>query len=172
MFTNHKSEVLSYECCIIILYWLLDISRENCVNILVTQTHLVPSLSKVLINGLGHLFPIENIYSAAKVGKDSIFERLQQKFGKKCTFVVIGDGKDEEEAAKKVLDFNLVMMIKSSIIFLVPKTNRYLSIPDSFKCHSGESAVIPTWRPCSMLCIWTVCDIQSASRWETTAKTG
>ena len=25
-----------------------------------------------------------------------------QKYGKNCTFVVIGDGKDEESAAKKV----------------------------------------------------------------------
>lgn len=43
--------------------------RVNCVNVLVTQTQLVPGLAKVLLYGLGSLFPIENIYSSTKVGK-------------------------------------------------------------------------------------------------------
>jgi hypothetical protein len=43
--------------------------RENCVNVLVTTTQLVPALAKVLLFGLGHVFPIENIYSATKIGK-------------------------------------------------------------------------------------------------------
>lgn len=36
------------------------------------------------------------------VGYENVFEKLMQKFGKNCTFVVIGDGRDEESAAKKV----------------------------------------------------------------------
>lgn len=44
-------------------------SRENCVNVLVTTTQLVPALAKVLLFGLGEVFPIENIYSATKIGK-------------------------------------------------------------------------------------------------------
>jgi eyes absent homolog 1 len=43
--------------------------RENCVNVLVTTTQLVPALSKVLLFGLGGVFPIENVYSATKIGK-------------------------------------------------------------------------------------------------------
>jgi hypothetical protein len=43
--------------------------RENCVNVLVTTTQLVPALAKVLLFGLGQVFPIENIYSATKIGK-------------------------------------------------------------------------------------------------------
>ena len=43
--------------------------RPNCVNVLVTTTHLVPALGKVLLYGLGSIFPIENIYSAMKVGQ-------------------------------------------------------------------------------------------------------
>lgn len=43
--------------------------RENCVNVLVTTTQLVPALAKVLLYGLGQIFPIENIYSANKIGK-------------------------------------------------------------------------------------------------------
>lgn len=43
--------------------------RSNCVNILVTTTQLIPALAKVLLYGLGIVFPIENIYSATKIGK-------------------------------------------------------------------------------------------------------
>lgn len=44
-------------------------SRSNCVNILVTTTQLIPALAKVLLYGLGIVFPIENIYSATKIGE-------------------------------------------------------------------------------------------------------
>lgn len=43
--------------------------RNHCINILVTTTQLVPALSKVLLFGIGGIFPIENIYSASKIGK-------------------------------------------------------------------------------------------------------
>lgn len=75
-------------------------SRSNCVNVLVTTTQLVPALAKVLLFGLGGVFPIDNIYSATKIGKESCFERIVTRFGRKCTYVVIGDGQDEESAAK------------------------------------------------------------------------
>lgn len=42
--------------------------RKNCVNVLITTTQLVPALAKVLLYGLGEVFPIENIYSATKIG--------------------------------------------------------------------------------------------------------
>ncbi|XP_065600504.1 eyes absent homolog 3 isoform X2 [Cyrtonyx montezumae] len=80
---------------------LLIQSRKNCVNILITTTQLVPALAKVLLYGLGEVFPIENIYSATKIGKESCFERIVSRFGKKVTYVVIGDGHDEEVAAKQ-----------------------------------------------------------------------
>ncbi|XP_063907929.1 eyes absent homolog 2-like isoform X2 [Zophobas morio] len=75
-------------------------SRTNCVNVLVTTTQLIPALAKVLLFGLGGVFPIDNIYSATKIGKESCFERIVARFGRKCTYVVIGDGQDEEAAAK------------------------------------------------------------------------
>ncbi|KAM6428745.1 protein phosphatase EYA3 isoform 1-T2 [Liasis olivaceus] len=87
---------------------LLIQSRKNCVNVLITTTQLVPALAKVLLYGLGEVFPIENIYSATKIdvctflaGKESCFERIISRFGKKVTYVVIGDGRDEEMAAKQ-----------------------------------------------------------------------
>uniref|UniRef100_A0A671WW47 Eyes absent homolog n=1 Tax=Sparus aurata TaxID=8175 RepID=A0A671WW47_SPAAU len=76
-------------------------SRPNCVNVLVTTTQLIPALSKVLLYGLGSAFPIENIYSATKTGKESCFERVSQRFGRRAVYVVIGDGAEEEAVAKK-----------------------------------------------------------------------
>uniref|UniRef100_A0A8C3A6S2 Eyes absent homolog n=1 Tax=Cyclopterus lumpus TaxID=8103 RepID=A0A8C3A6S2_CYCLU len=73
-------------------------SRSNCVNVLVTTTQLIPALAKVLLYSLGSVFPVENIYSATKIGKESCFERIVSRFGTNITYVVIGDGKDEEHA--------------------------------------------------------------------------
>ncbi|XP_015182853.1 PREDICTED: eyes absent homolog 4 [Polistes dominula] len=74
--------------------------RSHCINILVTTTQLVPALSKVLLFGIGGIFPIENIYSASKIGKESCFGRVVARFGRRCTYVVIGDDSDEETAAR------------------------------------------------------------------------
>ncbi|XP_061934328.1 eyes absent homolog 4 isoform X1 [Apis cerana] len=74
--------------------------RSDCINILVTTTQLVPALSKVLLFGIGGIFPIENIYSASKIGKESCFGRVVARFGRRCTYVVIGDDTDEETAAR------------------------------------------------------------------------
>uniref|UniRef100_A0A3Q2PUL2 Eyes absent homolog n=1 Tax=Fundulus heteroclitus TaxID=8078 RepID=A0A3Q2PUL2_FUNHE len=78
-----------------------SLSSFNCVNVLVTTTQLIPALAKVLLYSLGSVFPIENIYSATKIGKESCFERIMQRFGRKVVYVVIGDGVEEEQAAKK-----------------------------------------------------------------------
>lgn len=47
-------------------------SRTNCVNVLVTTTQLIPALAKVLLFGLGGVFPIDNIYSATKIGNINV----------------------------------------------------------------------------------------------------
>ena len=49
-------------------------TRPNCVNVIVTQTQLVASLTKVLLFGLAPTFDVENIYSAAKCGKNNLLE--------------------------------------------------------------------------------------------------
>ncbi|XP_011354503.1 eyes absent homolog 4 isoform X5 [Pteropus vampyrus] len=76
-------------------------TRSNCVNVLVTTTQLIPALAKVLLYSLGGAFPIENIYSATKIGKESCFERIVSRFGTNITYVVVGDGRDEEHAANQ-----------------------------------------------------------------------
>ena len=55
-----------------LFYCLFLPYRKNCVNVLITTTQLVPALAKVLLYGLGEIFPIENIYSATKIGTVSI----------------------------------------------------------------------------------------------------
>lgn len=35
-------------------------------------------------------------------GKESCFERIASRFGRKPVYVVVGDGRDEEMAAKQV----------------------------------------------------------------------
>ena len=77
-------------------------ARPNNVNVLVTTTQLVPALAKLLLYGLGGVFDIENVYSATKIGKESCFERISSRFGRKCTYVVVGDRQEEESAAKQV----------------------------------------------------------------------
>ncbi|CAH1391377.1 unnamed protein product [Nezara viridula] len=78
-------------------------ARERCLNILVTGTQLVPALAKLLLFDVGKVFPIENIYSATKIGKQGCFQRIVSRFANsKCTYVVIGDGMEEENAAKEM----------------------------------------------------------------------
>uniref|UniRef100_A0A3Q1IAT6 Eyes absent homolog n=1 Tax=Anabas testudineus TaxID=64144 RepID=A0A3Q1IAT6_ANATE len=84
-------------CVHALIVWALS----NCVNILVTTTQLIPALAKVLLYGLGIVFPIENIYSATKIGKESCFERVIQRFGRKVVYIVVGDGVEEEQGSKK-----------------------------------------------------------------------
>ena len=52
---------------------------------------MVAALTKIMLYGLGPLFPVENVYSSAKIGKDACFERIMSKFGRKSTYVVVGN---------------------------------------------------------------------------------
>ncbi|CAF4854429.1 unnamed protein product [Rotaria sp. Silwood1] len=79
-----------------------SVVKKNCINVLVTTCPLVQGLSKVLLYGLGSVFDVENIYSATKIGRENCFERIHTRFGRKPTYVVIGDGRDEELAAKQL----------------------------------------------------------------------
>ena len=68
-------------------------SQPHHITIIITPLYLqlVAALTKILLFGLGPLFPVENVYSATKIGKDACFERIMQKFGRKSTYVVIGE---------------------------------------------------------------------------------
>ena len=51
-------------------------------------------------------------------GKESCFERIVSRFGRKCTYVVVGDGRDEESAAKQVSSISLSSESPCLFVFL------------------------------------------------------
>lgn len=67
--SGHCSGLLILKTYLSTVFLSLGSHRTNCVNILVTTTQLIPALAKVLLYGLGIVFPIENIYSATKIGE-------------------------------------------------------------------------------------------------------
>ncbi len=75
---------------------------ENCTNVLLSNEPLVPTLAKLLLTNSAPLFPIDNVYSASKVGKDTCIDRIRNKYGKKCTFLMITSNAQTAEIAKKV----------------------------------------------------------------------
>jgi hypothetical protein len=60
------------------------------ISCIIFTVQLVAALTKILLFGLGPIFPVENVYSATKIGKEACFERIATKFGRKSTYVVIG----------------------------------------------------------------------------------
>ena len=80
---------------------------------------------KSVINRKAVCFPL-------LAGKESCFERIISRFGKKVTYVVIGDGRDEEFAAKQV-DFNLhVSTFKTQVVTAIYLFVYKLSNPEKF----------------------------------------
>lgn len=47
-------------------------------------------------------FPLPLFSFVLMAGKETCFERIVTRFGRKSTYVVIGDGQDEEVAAKNL----------------------------------------------------------------------
>ena len=79
---------------------------------MVTTTQLVPAIAKCMLYELGPVFNIDNVYSATKIGKESCFERIIQRFGKNVTYVCVGDGREEEIAAKTVRKIIISHLLK------------------------------------------------------------
>ena len=65
-------------------------------------------------------------------GKESCFERIVSRFGTNITYVVIGDGKDEEHAASQV-NKRLQNVDPSDLVTLLPPPFVYL-----FFCRKRE----------------------------------
>ncbi|KAI3424881.1 hypothetical protein D9Q98_008265 [Chlorella vulgaris] len=90
---------------------LADCSRQLCdssaedrevVHVAVTSGQLVPSLAKLLLFKLGaHIAPT-NVWSSRHCGKAACFDLVRRRFGPACTYVAIGDGMEEDEAAAEI----------------------------------------------------------------------
>lgn len=67
---KHEIEIMTDNWATLVTSCLnLIAQRENCVNVLVTTTQLVPAVAKVMLFGLSGVFPVENIYSTNKIGE-------------------------------------------------------------------------------------------------------
>ena len=75
---------------------------------------------------IGPLFPVENVYSATKIGKEACFERIQSKFGRKSTYVVVGEIRQ--------LYFSSQLYL-SSQLFLSPVRSKNFVFQVNFVCR-------------------------------------
>lgn len=66
------------------------------------QKHEESILNKKLKSYSNELPKLYMFYDFCSLGKESCFERIIQRFGRKVVYVVIGDGVEEEQGAKKV----------------------------------------------------------------------
>ncbi len=77
-----------------------DAAAAGCVNVLVTAGCLLPTLAKLLLFGLDHLFPAGVIFSARREGKAACFARIAARFGPGARYLAVGDGAEEAAAAR------------------------------------------------------------------------
>lgn len=56
----------------------------------VTSGQLVPSLAKLLLFRLADHIGAHNLWSSRHCGKAACFERVRQRFGPGCRYVVVG----------------------------------------------------------------------------------
>ena len=76
--------------------------RVATVNVAVTKDKLIPACAQLLVRGLGDVFSADNVYSSSRIGKEACLERVVSRFGGRTTFVVLGSGGEDEEAAKNL----------------------------------------------------------------------
>ncbi|RHY29173.1 hypothetical protein DYB32_005371 [Aphanomyces invadans] len=74
-------------------------STAGCMNILVTNTQLVPALCKCLIYDLDAWFSPDAIYSSSHIRKKQCFDTIRNKYGLHQTYVGLGDGPEEQRAS-------------------------------------------------------------------------
>lgn len=99
-------------------------------------------------------------------GKEDIFARIVNKFGKKCTYVVIGDGRDEEMAAQKVVSQLANLIVNCSHMSTAQPT--FLAGARHLR-PSGTSTRARTWSSLSRTSLSTTIavaiDQQQSSNW-------
>ncbi|EEY57669.1 eyes absent family protein [Phytophthora infestans T30-4] len=120
--------------------WLHEARQVENVNVLVTNTQLVPALCKCLIYQLDAFFPIDRVYSSAKVRKYRCFEAIMKKYdAPDAEFVAIGDGLEEEQVSLALgLEFHKIR----SLVDL--KRLRYDLQLVKANSSSSNSAVVDT----------------------------
>ncbi|UXI16852.1 DNA repair protein [Sarcoptes scabiei] len=81
-------------------------TRTDCLNVIISSSPLIFTLSKILMFNLGPYFSISNVYSCSKTSKEHTLNRILNRFGTACTYIVIGKGLEEQQLSQKVKNFH------------------------------------------------------------------
>ncbi|CAI2295417.1 unnamed protein product [Caenorhabditis sp. 36 PRJEB53466] len=76
-------------------------STDKYANVVLSNDGVVFGAAQLMLSGLSGAVPIENVYSVSKQGKESIFEKIQTRYGKKCSFVCV-TASDSAATAKRL----------------------------------------------------------------------
>ena len=79
-------------------------AAHGCINVLVTNSQLVPAVCKCMIYGFDQYFQMGHIYSGAHIGKLACFERILTSLDDYpiSTYCAVGDGPEEAFVARKL----------------------------------------------------------------------
>nr|CDJ95636.1 CRE-EYA-1 protein [Haemonchus contortus] len=87
--------------CLEVVAQRTAVSSEKYANVVLCSDSLVAAVAQLLLAGLAPAVPIENIYSASKAGREAVLDRIQNRFGKKCSYVVITSSAETNNLARK-----------------------------------------------------------------------
>ncbi|PIO57913.1 hypothetical protein TELCIR_20666 [Teladorsagia circumcincta] len=102
--------------CLEVVAQRTAVSSEKYANVVLCSDPLVAAVAQLLLAGLAPAVPIENIYSTSKAGREAVLDRIQNRFGKKCSYVVITSSAETNNLARKVLRGHYA---SNSIAFLI-----------------------------------------------------
>ncbi|CAD6190899.1 unnamed protein product [Caenorhabditis auriculariae] len=77
-------------------------TQEKYANVVTCGEGLVSGIVQSLVAGHSAAVPIDNVYSTSKIGKEAIFEKIQARYGKKCSFICVTSNHDTSNIAKKL----------------------------------------------------------------------
>ena len=93
-------------------------------------------------------------------GKESCFERIVSRFGRKCTYVVVGDGRDEEAASKQVTEAKTVL--GKPLVFMALQQSPLTPTLFFEKSDASRMSRKRTWRIyCKYQIFVETCDVTS-----------
>lgn len=77
--------------------------RPTAINILISSSPLIKTISRVMLCGLGPYFAANNIYSCAKTqSKENSLRQVISRFGNNCSYVVIGKSQEDNNISSKL----------------------------------------------------------------------
>ncbi|CAI4228217.1 unnamed protein product [Auanema sp. JU1783] len=88
--------------CLDIVQQRSEASDTKYANVVICSDGLITGISELMLSSMTTSVGIDNVYSFGKTGKESVLERIQNRFGKKCSFVLITSNPETTMTAKKV----------------------------------------------------------------------